>query len=73
MSCCNLMLTTNYMLPPGFLSIIADIGGIIFVSLGGIPVLHRIRSRGRSMVCLESHDGVRLRTCLPELLSSSED
>lgn len=34
--------TTNYMLPPGFLSIVADIGGIIFVSLGGIPVLHYV-------------------------------
>jgi uncharacterized protein len=31
--------TTNYMLPPGFLSIVVDIAGIIFVSLGGIPVL----------------------------------
>jgi uncharacterized protein len=34
------------MLPPGFLSIIADIGGIIFVSLGGIPVLHHIGLAG---------------------------
>ncbi len=38
--------TTNYMLPPGFLSIIADIAGIIFVSLGGIPVLHHIGLAG---------------------------
>jgi predicted RND superfamily exporter protein len=41
-----IVLTTNYMLPPGFLSIIADIGGIIFVSLGGIPVLHHIGLAG---------------------------
>ena len=41
-----IILTTNYMLPPGFLSIIADIGGIIFVSLGGIPVLHHIGLAG---------------------------
>jgi uncharacterized protein len=38
--------TTNYMLPPGFLSIIADIAGIIFISLGGIPVLHNIAMAG---------------------------
>jgi predicted RND superfamily exporter protein len=38
--------TTNYMLPPGFLSIIADIAGIIFVSLGGIPVLQHIGFAG---------------------------
>jgi len=31
--------TTSYMLPPGFLSIVVDIAGIIFVALGGIPVL----------------------------------
>ena len=31
--------TTNYMLPPGFLSIVVDIAGIVFVALGGIPVL----------------------------------
>jgi len=31
--------TTNFMLPPGFLSIVVDIAGIIFVSFGGIPVL----------------------------------
>jgi predicted RND superfamily exporter protein len=34
--------TTNVMLPPGLLSIIADIAGIIFISLGGIPVLKEI-------------------------------
>ena len=38
--------TTNYMLPPGFLSIIADIAGIIFVALGGIPVLEHIGFAG---------------------------
>jgi len=38
--------TTNYMLPPGFLSIMADIAGIIFVSLGGIPVLEHIGFAG---------------------------
>jgi predicted RND superfamily exporter protein len=38
--------TTNYMLPPGFLSIIADIAGIIFVSLGGIPILQHIGFAG---------------------------
>jgi hypothetical protein len=30
------------MFPPGLLSIIADIAGIIFISLGGIPVLKEI-------------------------------
>jgi predicted RND superfamily exporter protein len=34
--------TTNMMLPPGLLSILADIAGIIFISLGGIPVLKEI-------------------------------
>jgi len=34
--------TTNVMLPPGLLSILADIAGIIFISLGGIPVLKEI-------------------------------
>ncbi|HZO83458.1 MAG TPA: MMPL family transporter [Candidatus Binataceae bacterium] len=38
--------TTNVMLPPGFLSIIADIAGIIFISLGGIPVLKEIGFAG---------------------------
>src|SRR5579885_396724 len=34
--------TTDMMLPPGLLSILADIAGIIFISLGGIPVLKEI-------------------------------
>ena len=34
--------TTDVMLPPGLLSIVADIAGIIFISLGGIPVLKQI-------------------------------
>ena len=34
--------TTDVMLPPGLLSILADIAGIIFISLGGIPVLTEI-------------------------------
>src|SRR5215469_13460799 len=34
--------TTDVMLPPGLLSIIADIAGIIFISFGGIPVLKEI-------------------------------
>ncbi len=34
--------TTNMMLPPGLLSILADIAGIIFISLGGIPVLKEV-------------------------------
>ncbi len=34
--------TTDMMLPPGFLSIVVDIAGIIFVSFGGIPVLRYI-------------------------------
>ena len=38
--------TTDVMLPPGFLSIIADIAGIIFISLGGIPVLKEIGLAG---------------------------
>src|SRR5579885_2326732 len=31
--------TTDFMLPPGLLSILADVSGIIFISFGGIPVL----------------------------------
>jgi len=38
--------TTDYMLPPGFLSIMADISGIIFISFGGIPVLQHIALAG---------------------------
>src|SRR5216684_2163451 len=38
--------TTDFMLPPGFLSIMADISGIIFISFGGIPVLHHIALAG---------------------------
>ncbi len=38
--------TTNVMLPPGLLSILADIAGIIFISLGGIPVLKEIGLSG---------------------------
>src|SRR5580704_15431773 len=38
--------TTNVMLPPGLLSILADIAGIIFISLGGIPVLQHIALAG---------------------------
>jgi predicted RND superfamily exporter protein len=34
--------TTDVMLPPGMLSIVADIAGIIFIALGGIPVLKQI-------------------------------
>lgn len=38
--------TTNLMLPPGLVSILADIFGIIFVSFSGIPVLHHIALTG---------------------------
>jgi len=38
--------TTDFMLPPGFLSIMADISGIIFISFGGIPVLQHIALAG---------------------------
>jgi predicted RND superfamily exporter protein len=38
--------TTDQMLPPGFLSIIADIAGIIFIALGGIPVLEHVGFAG---------------------------
>lgn len=38
--------TTNLMLPPGLVSILADIFGIIFVSASGIPVLHHIALTG---------------------------
>jgi predicted RND superfamily exporter protein len=38
--------TTDFMLPPGLLSILADISGIIFISLGGIPVLRHIALAG---------------------------
>ncbi|MBE3602100.1 MMPL family transporter [bacterium] len=38
--------TTDFMLPPGLLSILADISGIIFISFGGIPVLQHIALAG---------------------------
>ncbi|HKV56135.1 MAG TPA: MMPL family transporter, partial [Candidatus Binataceae bacterium] len=38
--------TTNLMLPPGLVAILADIFGIIFVSFSGIPVLHHIALTG---------------------------
>src|SRR5229473_1050475 len=38
--------TTDVMLPPGLLSILADIAGIIFISFGGIPVLKEIGLAG---------------------------
>jgi uncharacterized protein len=38
--------TTNLMLPPGLLSIVVDIAGIVFVSLGGIPVLKYVGLSG---------------------------
>ena len=41
-SCEACATTTDVMLPPGLLSIVADIAGIIFISLGGIPVLKEI-------------------------------
>lgn len=34
--------TTAHMLPPGLLSILADIAGIIFIAFGGIPVLEHL-------------------------------
>ena len=34
------------MLPPGLLSIVVDIAGIVFVSLGGIPVLKYVGLSG---------------------------
>jgi uncharacterized protein len=39
-------LTTDLMLPPGLVSILADIFGIIFVSFSGIPTLHHIALTG---------------------------
>jgi predicted RND superfamily exporter protein len=39
-------ITTDVMLPPGFLAIIADIAGIIFIAFGGIPVLKEIGLAG---------------------------
>jgi uncharacterized protein len=38
--------TTDFMLPPGLLSILADVAGIIFISFGGIPVLQHIALAG---------------------------
>ncbi|MBV8356888.1 MAG: MMPL family transporter [Deltaproteobacteria bacterium] len=38
--------TTDFMLPPGLLSIMADVSGIIFISFGGIPVLQHIALAG---------------------------
>ena len=34
------------MLPPGLLSILADIAGIVFISFGGIPSLQHVASSG---------------------------
>lgn len=38
--------TTTLMLPPGLLSILADIAGIVFISFGGIPSLEHVASSG---------------------------
>jgi predicted RND superfamily exporter protein len=38
--------TTDFMLPPGLLSILADVSGIVFISFGGIPVLKHIALAG---------------------------
>jgi uncharacterized protein len=38
--------TTETMLPPGLLSIAADIAGIIFISFGGIPILQHLAYTG---------------------------
>ncbi len=38
--------TTTLMLPPGALSILADIAGIVFISFGGIPSLQHVASSG---------------------------
>ena len=38
--------TTTLMLPPGLLSILADIAGIVFISFGGIPALQHVASSG---------------------------
>ena len=38
--------TTVMMLPPGLLSILADIAGIVFISFGGIPALQQVASSG---------------------------
>jgi predicted RND superfamily exporter protein len=38
--------STNFIMPPGFLSIMADISGIVFISFGGIPVLQHIALAG---------------------------
>jgi predicted RND superfamily exporter protein len=38
--------TTDLMLPPGLLSILADVAGIVFISFGGIPVLQHIALAG---------------------------
>jgi uncharacterized protein len=38
--------TTSLMLPPGLLSILADIAGIVFISFGGIPTLQEVASSG---------------------------
>jgi predicted RND superfamily exporter protein len=41
-----LVATTGHMFPPGLLSILADIAGVVFISFGGIPALHRIALAG---------------------------
>ena len=38
--------TTSLMLPPGLLSILADIAGIVFISFGSIPALQHVASSG---------------------------
>ena len=65
--------TTDVMLPPGLLSILADIAGIIFISFGGIPVLKEIGLRRRGMAGVEPDDGVRLSTDLHELSAAAAD
>ncbi len=40
------VVTTDVMLPPGFLAIAADVAGIVFIALGGIPALREIGFAG---------------------------
>ena len=51
--------TAGLMLPPGLLSILADIAGIIFISFGGIPTLQHLASSG-AVARRQSHHGLHL-------------
>ena len=64
--------TTNLMLPPGLVSILADIFGIIFVSFSGIPVPASHRADRRRVGGREPHDGLRVSADRDELSAPAQ-